>query len=130
MSYFDICAKLGKSLLYEFASVAPEASVVDPSLLVIPSPPAYMCTRPPPVSLVNSESSIPTRRRKQSSASACPVEIAICGRSPSLFLRGSRKSCGSLKGLSLQAVTVGSVICRRHLPIWMTSGTLVPCGAL
>ena len=42
MSYFDICAKLGKSVLYEFASVAPEASVVDPSLADIPSPPAYM----------------------------------------------------------------------------------------
>ena len=117
MSYFDICAKLGKSLLYEFASVAPEASVVAPSLSGFPSPPAYMCTRPVPVSLVNSESSMPTRRRKQSSASACPVEIAICGRSPSLCLRGSRKVCGSLNGLSWQAVTLGSVTCRRHLPI-------------
>ena len=46
------------------------------------------------------------------------------------LLLGSRKVCGLLNGLSWQAVTWESVTCRRHFPIWMTSGTLVPCGAL
>ena len=73
---------------------------------------------------------MPIRRRKQSSASACPVESAIIGMSPSLFIFGSRKVVGSLNGLSWQAVTLFNVTCRRHLPVWMTSGTFVPWGAL
>jgi hypothetical protein len=33
-----------------------------------------------------------------------------------------------VSGLSTQLVIVGIVIWRRHLPIWMTSGTFVPEG--
>jgi hypothetical protein len=30
--------------------------------------------------------------------------------------------------LSWHAFTIGSVICRRHLPVWMTTGMFVPTG--
>src|SRR4030095_7184741 len=31
-------------------------------------------------------------------------------------------------GVSAQAGTLASTTCRRHLPIWMTSGTFAPAG--
>ena len=45
------------------------------------------------------------------------------------MLRGSRTVFGSLNALSWHFVTVGRMILRRHLPIWMTSGMFVPDGA-
>ena len=33
-----------------------------------------------------------------------------------------------MKTLSWQALTIGSVICRRHFPVWMTTGMFVPTG--
>jgi len=45
------------------------------------------------------------------------------------MLRGSRTRFASLKALSWHFVTVGRMILRRHLPIWMTSGMFVPDGA-
>ena len=72
---------------------------------------------------------MPILRSRQSNASGSPVDSAILGRWPSLWLRGRRIMAGSLNALSRQAVTAGSVIWRRHLPIWMTSGMFVPDGA-
>src|ERR1700722_4307858 len=48
-----------------------------------PTQPTYMCTRPFPESVVNSESAIPILRSRHSSASECPVDTANCGKWPS-----------------------------------------------
>ena len=50
-----------------------------------------------------------------------PPAIALAARQP--------HRVGSLKALSWHLVTVGRMILRRHLPIWMTSGMFVPDGA-
>ena len=47
---------------------------------------------------------------------------------PSALVRGSRVWFLSVSGLSLQVCSDGIVICRRHLPICMTSGTFVVDG--
>lgn len=74
-------------------------------------------------------SEIPSLRSKHSSPSALPVVTAILGMSPSFLLRGSDViSAGS--ALSVHSWTLSSVICRRHLPIWITSGMLMPDGTL
>ena len=67
------------------------------------------------------------RISRHSSESAAPVEMAISGRSPSLPFFGSR-SMWSGMGLSWHCL-MGKVNCLRHLPDWITSGTLVPSGA-
>src|SRR5262249_10947768 len=47
---------------------------------------------------------------------------AILGRFPSALLFGRRVRLASM-GVSAQAVMLGIVISRRHLPTWMTTGT-------
>ena len=68
------------------------------------------------------------RRIRHSSASAAPVVTAILGMFPSDWVRGSRVWFLSVSGLSRQVWIVGIMICRRHLPICMTTGTLVVDG--
>jgi hypothetical protein len=89
--------------------------VAVPGVAVPPSL-TYRCTRPLPESGVNSASSTPSFRTRHSSASEPPRTTAIFGKSPSLWLRGRRNSWGSSITLSWHAVTLGSVIWRRHLP--------------
>src|SRR5688572_16762019 len=84
--------------------------------------------RPVPESLVNSASSMPTLRNRHSTASEWPVAIAIKGMLPSLLLRGRRVWFLSVSAADVQAVTLGMVICRRHLPVCMTSGMFAPDG--
>jgi hypothetical protein len=48
--------------------------------------------------------------------------------SPSLLFLGRRVCCLSVSGLSTHCFTLGSTICRRHFPIWMTSGMFEPTG--
>ena len=84
--------------------------------------------RPAPESLVNSFSSIPTERSRHSTASEPPVAIAISGMSPSLLLRGRRVWFLSVSAVDAQAGTLATVIWRRHLPVWMTSGMFAPDG--
>ena len=71
---------------------------------------------------------MPMRRIRHSSASAAPVVTAILGMFPSAWVRGSRVWFLSVSALFGQVWMVGIVICRRHLPICMTSGTLVVVG--
>ncbi len=73
-------------------------------------------------------SSMPSLRKRQNSGSAEPVVSAMRGRLPSAMLLGSRVTCGSVSGLSTHSATVGMVIWRRHLPVWITSGMLSPTG--
>jgi hypothetical protein len=49
---------------------------------------------------------------------------------PSFWVRGRRSRLASSMRVSVQAFTSGRVICRRHFPIWMTSGTPLPTGTL
>ena len=66
----------------------------------------YMCTRPDFVEIVNSFGSMPSFRIKHSSASAAPVEIAICGMStPVVFAVMSSVLFGSV----VSALIAGSV---------------------
>ena len=71
---------------------------------------------------------MPIRRMKHSSASAAPVVTAIRGMCPSLESRGRRVRFASVIAVSVQAATFGTVTWRRHLPIWITSGTFTPAG--
>ena len=68
------------------------------------------------------------RRIRHSSASAAPVVTAILGMFPSAAVRGRRVWFLSVIALFVQVWMVGIVICRRHLPICMTTGTLVVDG--
>jgi len=56
-----------------------------------------------------------------------PVDSAMRGMSPSPWFRGRRVAAAS-SGVSAHGGTDGTVIWRRHLPLWMTSGTLVVAG--
>src|ERR1043165_9591843 len=83
--------------------------------------------RPGPSGGVNSSGSMPSLRTRHSSASALPVVSAMRGMSPSDCRAGSfRVPSGT--GVSAHADTLSSVNWRRHLPIWMTSGTSLPVG--
>src|SRR3954466_5074318 len=68
------------------------------------------------------------RRGRHSIESAPPVVMAMSGMSPSDCLRGSRVWLTSVSAKSEQAVTVGILIWRRHLPTFMMSGMLLPTG--
>jgi hypothetical protein len=48
--------------------------------------------------------------------------------SPSDWFFGSRVSCGSVSAVSTHSFTSGTTTCRRHFPIWMTSGMSLPTG--
>ena len=84
--------------------------------------------RPVPESLVNSFSSIPTDRRRHSTASEPPVASAMSGMSPSLLFLGRRVWFLSVSAVDAQAGTLATVIWRRHLPVCMTSGMFAPDG--
>ena len=60
-------------------------------------------------------------------AGRLPVTIAILGISPSDLRLGSDVWLAA-SGVSAHSLTTGTLICRRHLPIWITSGTSVPTG--
>jgi len=70
---------------------------------------------------------MPSLLRMHASGSHTPVTTAILGRSPSLRLRGSRNVPSGI-AVSVHAVTWGTVSLRRHLPVVITTGTLVPGG--
>src|SRR6188508_949225 len=77
---------------------------------------------------------MPTLSNKHSNGSALPDAIAILGMSaklpsPSVRFFGRRLLAGAMT-LLVHAVTVGKRTLRRHLPIWTTSGMLVPEGTL
>ena len=78
---------------------------------------------------VNSAASTPARVSRHSSESAPPVETAMFGRLANI---PSEWFLGRLMlpaGLSWHAVTLGTMISLRHLPIWTTSGMFFPAGA-
>src|SRR5208283_4202267 len=57
-----------------------------------------------------------------------PVEMAMCGRCPSLWFLGRRVSSASI-AVSAQAATLGMTTpSRRHLPTCTTTGTFAPAG--
>ena len=92
-------------------------------------PPWKIWRRPvPPPAGLYSAGSRPMRVSRHSSVSDPPVEMAMSGMSPSVWFFGK---LNDLFGcwLSWHIVTVGIVICLRHLPTWMTSGMFVPSGA-
>src|SRR5262245_43423376 len=75
----------------------------------VPPLPKKKLTRPGPLSRVNSESSMPILRKRHSRASALPVVSAIFGKSPSACERGSRVRFLSVRAVSAQEATVGTV---------------------
>jgi len=82
----------------------------------------------------NSFGSRPVFRRKHSNGSALPLTNAIFGMSawlpsPSVWFRG-RRVLATPTALFAHAVIEDSVVLRRHLPIWMTSGMFAPAGTL
>ena len=96
---------------------------VDAVLLVEVDAPVRRCRG------VNSVRSMPILVSRHSNGSALPEARAICGRSPSALFRGRRESVAS-SGVSAHSATLATVICRRHLPTWMTSGMFLPTGTL
>src|SRR5580658_4653178 len=79
----------------------------------------------------HSSASTPMRRRRHSSESDWPVEIAKSGMLPSpmisfLGMRSVLSGCG----LSMHLVTLGIMNSLRHLPVCTTRGTLLPGGTL
>src|SRR5450755_1061964 len=97
------------------------------AVLSNPSP-WYTCRRPgPPGPGMYSAASIPMRARRHSSVSQPPVEMAMLGISPSVWLLGRVRDLSGC-GLSTHGFTVVIVSCLRHLPTWMTSGMFGPSG--
>src|ERR1019366_6302395 len=76
----------------------------------------------------------PMRLIRHSSVSALPVETAMSGMlsfAPAPFSVPGKDSDLSVCGASAHDVfDVSTVMARRHLPTWRTSGTAVPTGAL
>ncbi len=73
---------------------------------------------------------MPIFRSRHSNGSALPVEIAISGMSPSVWLRGRRVRFGSTSAWVWHGSIAGSVTCRRHFPTCTTSGMFCPVGML
>src|SRR5579884_1191417 len=87
--------------------------------------PLYKWMRPPPVFVVNSPWSTPILSRTHSTASRLPVEIAVSGMSPSLWLRGMRMSPTAVDAHDF---VTSKVTLRRQRPSWMTTGIPLPTG--
>ena len=86
-----------------------------------------MWMRPAPVLSVNSTGSTPIVCSAHSKLSR-PVEMAMCGRCPSLWFFG-RRVRSAPTAVSVQADTSGMTTpSRRHLPICTTRGTFAPAG--
>ena len=75
---------------------------------------------------------MPMRRKKHSAMSHPPLVNAMIGMSPSLEFAGRRSFIAGVAGSGMavfaHAATVGTTICVRHLPVWITSGMLLPLG--
>jgi len=82
-------------------------------------------TRSSPVPDVYSASSTPIAR---GDTRACPAAGGDAILGDLLGAIAGRRLAVGATGLSVHAVTVGIVICRRHFPIWTTSGMFVPAG--
>jgi len=86
--------------------------------------------RPVPLPVVNSVSSTPILRKTHSRPSTAPVEIAVSGMSPSLFLLGSAAVLSAVvaptAGMSVFVhAVVWMVNCFLHRPSCTTTGMLV-----